>query len=460
MKKISLLIALLAVLCISFALAITDVSQVTIGSATQEASNFNDARFGIYQTTILNFNTNNTIEIDSINPVAPFSNKPSVLEINNLNLSIVGRSTGTIVLSGRIPESLDAVDSSGVPKPFKVADVTFIDTVDSSTATVTVYMQRRNRLEFERVTLTHGDSQERVTNGRRISSMKIGDSGDFEFTIRNRYSTGADLRIEDIVLSIKEDGNKLDIDEEDKIGSIDANKRETEIVSFSIDRDADQGRHNVFLRVIGEDDYRAKHGEQYTVIFDIRKERDDLSIIRLDLNPDSILLCEDRQSTLTVGIRNIGLNRQRNAEIIVENEALKYYNTITNIDLFDGETLANRFPIIIPSMARAGAYRFNIIIRNDRGTITDQQTATLFVRSCLDEPIEKPNDSTTIPRNVEVIGPEDSGLTIAQPIPSQPSLGTDTAKDDSVDMFFILYIGLILVLLLGIVLLLYILFKN
>ncbi|MCB9359458.1 hypothetical protein H6503_05995 [Candidatus Woesearchaeota archaeon] len=466
MKKLFMLcIALIAILSISFASALSTDATVVIGSDSQAASDYDDDHYGVYATRSLAFDTNDTISIQSISPSSSYYNDADNVGENNLNLSIDSQSNGVISLKGRIPERLSAVDANGLPTAFKVADVIFA--AGSATATVEVYMQRESKLEFNKIILVNEDNEEKISNGEEIDELKPGDSGTVEFKVENTYPSRTNIEIDDVEVEMRETGSdELDIDESESMGTIEEDDTATETISYDIDDNADEGSYDILLIVTGEDDYGALHGEQYKIEFTIEKEKDDVSLERLDLNPDSINLCDDRTVTLTVSIENVGENDQDGAEIVVENNELNYYNKVDNIELDEGDATTKRFTITVPESANAGAYRFLVSAKNEDGDVTDSQTIALLVNSCIDSNTNSNtgnnNQQIGSAGNVQVIGPQGSGVTTAQPIAGNIDFtGSSNSKEDDSDIISLaLLIVLFIVVLMGILLLIYFLIKK
>ena len=369
-------------------------SLITLGSESQEASNYNSNPYGEYVTTTIIFNTTDTITL-SVVPIGGYVQSSSTIVMDNINVSITGQiiNTGNSVvsLSARIPENLHAVDTIGDESAFKVAELTFND--GNQSVVIDLNMQRQNKLEFKKIWFTYDqtEDEETIKNGEKINDLKPGDSGVFEFEIENTYTSSDDVEIDSVDLFMYDDRNDLDIDEDESLGTIRDSDDDTESIPIDLDDDLDEGTYKLILKTIGFDDYGARHGEQYIVYIKVEKEDDEITINRLDISPSSLDVCEEQYVTINVRIENTGNDRQKDAAISVANSKFDYLKIIDDIDLDDGDATTKSFFITVPKDVSPGSYKFLVKSFYDNNEESDSQEVALFVRNCnyLSEPDQK-----------------------------------------------------------------------
>jgi hypothetical protein len=429
-----------------------DNNVLEIGDSNSDAGKYYDASFIINTTQNINYTLSS--------------------EYNNLNISfsqVVDQNQSTITITGFIPNNINAVDQSGNEVKNHVADLVFYD-VENETNYVPVklYMQRKNHLVFDRVILDSGDYSRTIVDGRKIDFLSPGDSATVEFKIKNTFRSTSDTDINDVEIIIYDLRDDLRIDEDDSIGRIRAGDDDTEVFSISISENVDEGLYDLILKVIGVDDFGAKHGHYMVAKIDIRKQRDDISINRADLIPNSINNCNEQLVRLSVDVKNIGRNNQRNVAISVENNQLNYYGVEESISLDKDDSKLRFFNIIIPENTTPGIYNIIISVLNDRHEIKDQRFMPLAVTSCSSVPISKSsqqdNDFSTENHNVEIIGsPTFSDLQIAQPVASHMELKSPAKESDierSYDLSLIILFSAFIILLTLVISLSMIIFKK
>jgi len=266
--------------------------------------------------------------------------------------------------------------------------------------------------------MMYNDESEKITDGEKIDDLKPGDGASFEFKVKNTYPSSSDVEIDDVDVTIEDDNNDLDIDEEESLGTIRENDDDSESISIDLDDDLDEDIYDLFIRVIGYDEFGARHGEQVTVKIEIEKEDDDVALKRADLNPDSVNNCDTRSVTLTLSIDNIGKHDQDGASLTVESTGLGYYNTIDQIELDEDEAKTKRFSIPISSDTKPGAYTFLITARTEDGKITDEDYMSILVTNC-GSPTTTTPPATTTGSDVQLIsGSGYTGITTAQTVVS------------------------------------------
>jgi hypothetical protein len=410
-----------------------------IGSPTTNAGSYHHNSFTVNTTQNLTLNVSNDL----------YTN----LNITMVQDNITGTTQSTITITAYIPEGLNAVNSSGNLIALKVADLFFYEENNqSNNASIELHMQRKNNLVFDIITLDSADFSRRITDGRRIDFLSPGSSGIFEIKLKNTFSSSSYMAIRDITIDIFDIQGELDFNEDESISSISSGDDEIETFSINIDDDVDEGLYDVVIRIKGTDDNGAKHGSVIIVTFDIRRERDDVSIIRTDMLPNTINNCNEQLIRLTVTIKNTGRNNQRNTAISVENNELIYSALEGQISLDKGDSKIRVFNIVIPKGTSAGIYNLVVSALNDKNEIKNQKLVPIVISACplLDSSSSSYSESPPSKDNVQVVGSATfSNVVSAQPV-TQPI--TQTSIPDKKDSFEIplkyLFAGFIILLIL------------
>ena len=465
MKKIILTIFLM----IFIAIFSSGVLALDLGSDRQEASN--PAENDIFTaSSILTLNSTYTEASCTIALSNYAINKGISNDYNNntrydLNLTFNGFKAGelfssatetAIIVKAVIPATLDAVSGRGIAGKF------IIGTINCNGETEDLYMQRENKLSFDDVYLTYGDDSEKLSDGENVDDLKPGDGVSIEADIENTYSNSEDVEIDDVDFFVEAD-NDLDVDEEESIGRISEDDKDTEKVSFDIDSDADEGNYDLFIWTLGSDYYNAKHGDQIKVDVEIDKEKDDVSLKRVSLNPSSVSLCNRPYATVIVSIENIGKNDQDEVMLTLRNTLLNYYQKLTQIELEEDDLKTKRFTIEVPTSAKAGTYRFEVEVYNDDNEITDTQEVTLLVKKCFDAQSQETTQTSNYNNigTTQVIGsnqPQAGALAAAQLSGGNVDLENSSDKT-GVELSTIMIVALILLVILLIILAIVMLIK-
>lgn len=475
MKKLvySILTVVFAIVSLALTLASasalsTDLqdSTITLGGPSQEASNYDNNAFGVYVTGQIVFDSTNPITLTDVLPESLYVQSTDTVVIDNINVTILSQSIGvnssTVTLSARVPEILPAVNPSGEEMAFKVAQLTFND--GAASVNVDLKMQRENHLEFHEIILKYSqDDEKKLKDGKDIKDLKPGENLALDFEIENTYSTSDDVEIEEVEVYVADDNNDLDVDEEESVGDIREDDKETETLSFDIEDDLDEDDYDLILRTIGFDEYGARHGERWVITLEVEKEKNEVSIQRLSVDPDMLDTCQTSYATISVNIENTGRRDQNNAAIVVSNDDLGYRQQYTDIDLDEDDSSTRTFNVRFPSDAVPGSYRFVVKAYYDFGeTASEEKSITVFVRNCdFEMPTNdndgnsgdyQDNDGLSPSTEVEIIGSSASisGITSAQPavaVQQEPASSESGNKGSFLSTRMLLLLLVIVVLL-------------
>ena len=368
------------------------------GSSSQKASNPNaddSADENIYVSGDINLQNNAadvTITSITISTESGFSQTDDGssgyinITLNDSDLIVNGNTTETVTLKARIPERLNAVNSVGVAKAFKVATVTF-NFNDSSSVSTDVYMQRENRLTIDKVRVTSEDEYngKSFDDGDDIDDLKPGEEIDVEITVENEYDNNDDdVDIEDVEIVIIIDDGDLDVDEDKDIGDVDADDKETGTLSFTLDDDADDDTYDGELYVTGDDEFGARHGETWDLDWEIKRKKNELKLKTTDISPGSVSCI--RQVTFTTKIQNIGSRDQDEVALYVKNSQLNIDFSREDIEIDDSDRYTKSFDATIADDVKPGTYtvRFSVYYSGDEddGVLGDLKDVDFVVSDC------------------------------------------------------------------------------
>ncbi|MBW2966497.1 hypothetical protein KY342_05320 [Candidatus Woesearchaeota archaeon] len=435
--------ALFLVLCVSMVSAAVslqgtyDEDDPNFGGPEQDASNpksDDDDEHDIYINSVnLVLTSNETVSVDvtgvSFTYTYGFSTSDLNLSVSgSLPTGITNTAPGTLVLNGRVPEDLDAVETDDseddylMPKAFHVADavVTFSDL---STLTIPVYIQRENKLVFksDRIYLSINEgSEDRIKDNEDSEEIRPGDDITIKVVAENEYSSSDNVEIEDVTANVLLDSDTdsswdwEDIDEDIDLGSVPEGDEEEESVDFSVDDEVDNyGTYDMYVYLTGTDENDAEHGEKIKINFDVRRKKYDFILTKAELG-SSILSCS-RATSLNVRAESIGYRGDDEISVYVKNTVLgiDLYKTGIELEKFgEDDVFSQTFQIDIPEDAAAANYALRVVLyysgTDNDGVHADEKDVTLTVRDCATNPptnneeeAEEEEEETTIEDTTE-----------------------------------------------------------
>ena len=442
MKKsllISLLMVLFLVLCVSMVSATVslqgtyDEENPNFGGPDQKASNpesgdSDDEDLYIDSVTlVLTSNETTATDVTGISYIYHgFSSSDLDLNVSgSLPTGITSTANGNLILHGRVPEDLDAVETDEdeddylEPRAFHVADAVLTFS-NAPSLTIPIYMQRENMLEFDNdrvYFIVNGGSEDRVKDGESTDEIQPGDDVEVKIDGDNLYSSSSDVSIEDVVGRVLLDSNTDsgwdwdDIDEEADIGTISEGEQEGDSVEFTVDEEVDKnGNYEMHIYLIGTDENGAEHGQKMIVDFDVQRPKYDFVITRAEL-AQNILSCS-RTTTMDVRIESLGYKGDNEVAIYVQNDVLGIdtYKTAIDMDEYgeSDDVYSRAFQIAVPEYAAEATYSLRVSVyysgtEND-GVHADERDVELIVRSCPlneEEEEEEEEEETVVEDSVE-----------------------------------------------------------
>jgi len=312
--------------------------------------------------------------------------------INKNDIITVPANDGTIdiTLKTMIPASLDAVnDLSGEEieeSAFDVMDLNF--EAETEPLNVKINMQRENQLfidDFD--SRVNGKSDEsNIKDKDDIQDLSPGDLVELIVKVENRFDDKEELDIEDIDLEVVCDpDDDIDFDDDSiDIGDISPEDDSTDEFKIDIEEDAEDDDLKCYLRVKGEDENGALHGESIEFTMEIERESHDVVIKNIKLNPSS-LTCDDTILQLTVDIINLGKSNEDEVAVEVTSKTLSFMERLSNMELDEDDATSETFSIQVnPKELAEGSYAFQVqtfydnVKVSNTDIITIENTCTIF----------------------------------------------------------------------------------
>lgn len=401
------MVAILAVIALLLfaSVALADISVTstysssspTFGSDSQRASNpdaDDEDEEDEYDTASITVNNSGAaaVTIDSVS-VSSSDFSSSDLNVTMVSSDSIGaNSTGTVTLSARIPEELDAVDATLEPVAFNVGTVT-LTASDGSQTTFTAYMQRENLLTIDKITVTVDDGNEEdeqdVDDDDTVDTVKPGAEVSVLVRAENGYSgnDNNNIKIEDVEVEVESDDSDFDVDESEDFGDIKADEKQEATVKFTVEDDIDEDEYDVDVRVFGDDEHGARHGEKWDIGFEVDRKSHEVVIKRSSLTT-STLKCS-RATSIELKVQNIGSSDEDEVAVIATNRDIGLDFKQSNIELEGGEESdywTKTVSFTVPNTVKAGSYPIRVQTYysgdEDDGILGDDESVTLKIEDC------------------------------------------------------------------------------
>lgn len=387
---------------------LTVASVLTLGGDTQERSNPNHDTESKRE-----LNVSGTITVtNSGEAVSGLTGTASIASgfaasdlLVNFTLPKTSLATGesiSVPVSIRVPQKLDAVTNALVPAAVNVASIAFSATPATGgtvSATTRLDLKAENDLEIKDVKVRFDGKSESVDDGDTVNDMKPGMNVEFEIELENRFKDKEDVTIEDIEVKVVGNG-QLDIDEDQDVGDLGPEDKDTVTLSSVIDDDADDGTFDVEISAEGTDEFGARHGGKMTIRFEIKRKSHEIEIQSLVLNPPTVS-CE-KETSLSVNIKNSGRRDEEEVFVNVASPELKFgaRSDQLSIDKDDEETVNFNMPVS-ESTPRPANYRVTVDTFYNTGTKSNSDVVLLSVAKCGAEEEQPPAEEEQPPAEEE-----------------------------------------------------------
>jgi len=378
----------------------TSEGTATIGDSNTDASNVDE---DILKTGTTSFNVipseTGTLSC-TVSPESKYQNTLSPV-VNNINITFGGNSVGTysvtagegtnVVIRGRIPENLDAVNSNFQETSFKVATISC--NIGGYTHTQEVKMQRMHMFEIDKIYASYDGESESIDDNDEIKDLKPGTSIDLEVQMENNFDDDEDTEM-DVEVEIECDSD-IDVDDESDDTTIDADDEDS--VSFDLDLDEDDVEDKTYkckVTAIATDDFGALHGMEWSFDLEIEKEKYMIEIKEFTLDPVT-LSCSNYDATAEIRIKNIGSKDDDEVSLELKSDPLGLFETLDELDLEENDETKRTFMFSIANDVVPGVYDIIATTYSKGVTLSDQEIKQLTVPNCEPEPVVQQQPQVT-----------------------------------------------------------------
>tara|TARA_Y100000310_G_scaffold345314_1_gene463673 strand:- start:2443 stop:4215 length:1773 start_codon:yes stop_codon:yes gene_type:complete len=346
-------------------------SNPTFGDENQEVSNpehDDDDDQIINDTASITLTNNDTTESLTVTGISFTSNGQFDLSASDFFIStnpgaIAVAASAELVVSGKMPKDLDAIDSNFKEVAFEVGTMTVTADYTNGTSVSTsfsVFMQRENQLiidDFDaKVNLKTAENN--IEDGDDVKDLSPGDKVELQITLESRYNDNDNIDIEDIDLDfVCDDDNDLDIDDDNiDVGDMGPDDQDTESINFDIEDDAKDETLNCFIETSGKDENGAVHGEKINFDLEIDRNNHDIVIKQLTVSPLS-LTCEDTLLQITIDAVNLGKSDEDEVAFQILSATLGINEKISNLELDEDDTIIETLTVSVdPASIKEGTY--------------------------------------------------------------------------------------------------------
>ncbi len=260
---------------------------------------------------------------------------------------------------------------------------------DQANTTSSLYFNPESKLEINTVRLLVDGKEDGVSNGATgDDKLEPGSRLKVEVEVKNTFTSSEDIKIEDVFIRLT--AESLDNDEEDiekESGSFDlkANRKSgTKTFDFgNVSIELEEGSYSIVIYAEGDDEYGARHTEEWTVYVELDKDSHDMRIYDFEIE-DTTLSC-DRKTTITPYVYNFGSSREDEAEFTIVNTQLGLSSRekfeLEN-DLSESDSIwSNTYDIDATNLS-AGTYPIKMYAYYDGDELDDERTVNIVVKDC------------------------------------------------------------------------------
>ena len=370
---------------------LTATATLKLGGDTQERSDPNhdtDDRREVNVTGTITLTNDGPEALNSlkgtVTVASGFTEKDLTVNFTLPKTSLAVGESISVPVSVRVPQKLDAINKAFQRIDVNVASLTFSATPAVSGGTVSgvtqLSLRAENNLRIKNVKVKYGTKSETVDDGDTVKDLKAGQTIDFEIELENRFKNKQDVKIEDITLKVESD-SQIDIDEDEDVGDLSPEDKDTIKFSSVIDEDADDGTYNVEISVDGTDEFGARHGEKLTARFEIKRKSHEIEVKSLTLNPPTVS-CE-KETRLSANIRNSGRRDEDEVFVAVESPELKFGARSDKLSLDEDDEDTVSFTVPVPeSTPRPANYRITVDTYYNSDTKSNSEVVLLNVAKC------------------------------------------------------------------------------
>ncbi len=276
-----------------------------------------------------------------------------------------------------------------------------IGTISVSGQTAELYQVTKKMLTLKKLSVDYitdkdsdvsDDFKYETTNSSTLdSNVKVGTTVKMTFEVENlfRRDNYEDSEIDNIRLQIEADNDDIfpsNFDTEYDLDDLVANDNEKLTIEFEIPEDIDTGDYDLTFTLTGEDGQGIEYEQIKTLNLNLKRAKDDLRIVKSDLNPATVTTCSASTTTLDLKVQNYGSDNQKYGAVSVSNPALKINENVGNlvIDRYDDDqdSWSKIYTFNIPATTPAGTYPLTIKAYYDNDEEDDSKVVNLIVEKC------------------------------------------------------------------------------
>jgi hypothetical protein len=230
-------------------------------------------------------------------------------------------------------------------------------------------------------------SDKNMDYGDRIKNeAKPGDKVSFSIEVKNNFTKDEDLNIEDIEVLVTIEGidDDDDLDQEDEISKIRADKDDKVTLDFTVPIKVDEDTYDVLIEVEGDDKNGTTHAVEYMLELEVEKDRNEVRFLRNTLIPSEIKC--GRNVQLSSAVINTGSNDEEEVLLEITNSQLgiSFRETFDlSEDPFDDDSeFRKNFNILLPENVAPGVYSIESRVVFDDGSDSKTDNTDLLIRQC------------------------------------------------------------------------------
>lgn len=327
----------------------------------------------------------------------------------------------------------------------------------------------RQALEFSDVDVKVGSkTSKNLIDGDTINEeAEPGDDVEFRIEVKNNFTDGEDLEIEDItveaVIEGIDDGDDLD-EEISSDFNLRAGRDKRVTLKFQVPLEVEEDEFDVIIRAEGDDENGTNQEIEMRLILEVQKESHLLKITKMSLSPSEVS-CSRKNIQLAVTVLNIGNEDEEDVTLQVSNTDLEIdleenVGELTAEPNEDESRISKVYRFNVPEDVEAGSYPITFTALYDDGRKNAEETAVLTISDCqTSKPNEEENNDVKEDEGeeeVEVITlPPATGKTIAPVVQPEAPQNTVVTQESFLksNIFIVgIIIAEIIVVIVGIIL--------
>ena len=281
------------------------------------------------------------------------------------------------------------------------------------------------------------------------------DSDDTTFELENEVKPGTEISLslqvknlldndydqstfEDVQLTIEASNDDIlpdNFEDEYTLNELDGGQSDTFDLNFTLNTDADARDYTLDLTLEAEDGEGAVHTVERELKIQLKRESNDVRIIKADISPATITAC-DASFSMQVELKNLGTRVQDETVLIIYNEKLDINKNIQNIELDDYSESDSEWSQTITfnlNNQSAGTYPLDVkvYIRGDEQI--DSERLNVVLARCATPAGSQPAQNTSTP----AVGSQTTttAVTATPPVaaapPAQPDVETGSTAQQT-----------------------------